>query len=299
MEMRELGRTGLKVSALGFGGAELGFDDGVQVETVNLLLNEALDAGLNVIDTANAYKASEELIGRAVAHRRQQFHLFSKCGATAGFTQFDWSIEGITVQLEQSLRALRTDHLDLLQLHSCSIEELDRGDAIEALQRARAGGKVRFIGYSGDGLAAVHAVQLGVFDTLQTSINIADQQVLDMALPAARAAGMGVIAKRPIANAAWRTGQLPASEYHHSYFHRLRALDYDFLRWSIDESVAHALRFTLSQPGVSTAIVGTSKTGRWARNAKAIAAGALSAAEIGAITTRWAQVAAPDWIGQV
>jgi hypothetical protein len=67
----------------------------------------------------------------------------------------------------------------------------------------------------------------------------------------------------------------------------------------LDAAVAHALRFTLSQPGVSTAIVGTSKSGRWARNAQAIAAGSLGAAELQAIRQRWAEVAAADWIGQV
>ncbi|MBM4780026.1 MAG: aldo/keto reductase, partial [Archangiaceae bacterium] len=134
MHRRMFGKTGLEVSVLGFGGSELGFDDGVTDQKVAALLHPAIDAGLNVIDTASAYLASEQLLGRALVGRRDQVHLFTKCGATDGFSRSDWSARGIRSQLEQSLRALKTDHVELLQLHSCGIDTLERGEAIDALE---------------------------------------------------------------------------------------------------------------------------------------------------------------------
>src|SRR5205085_11440205 len=89
MEMRTFGKTGLKVAPLGFGGGEIGFE-GVTQDIAGKLLNEALDAGLNVIDTAECYMDSEELIGRAVAQRRKDYHLFTKTGHPDGFAEPKW-----------------------------------------------------------------------------------------------------------------------------------------------------------------------------------------------------------------
>ncbi|MDP1823777.1 MAG: aldo/keto reductase [Archangium sp.] len=299
MERRALGKTGLQVSVLGFGGAELGFDPGVTDARAAAVLHPALDAGLNVIDTASAYLASEQLLGRALEGRRDRVLLFSKCGATDGFSRSDWSARGIRAQVEQSLRALKTDYLDLLQLHSCGVDVLERGEAIEVLEALRAEGKTRFIGYSGDGARAVWAVKSGRFDALQTSLNVADQRVLEEALPLALAAGLGVIAKRPVANVAWKHGDGgPADGYHGSYWERLRTLDFDFTHRPLPEAVETALRFTLSQPGVSTAIVGTSSPGRWAQNAASVAKGPLPADVLANIRARWKERAGPGWTGQ-
>ncbi len=299
MERRIFGRTGLQVSVLGFGGAELGFDSGVTDERAAGVLLPAIDAGLNVIDTASAYLASEQLLGRVLQGRRDDLLLFSKCGATDGFSRSDWSEKGIRAQLEQSLRALKTDHLDLLQLHSCGIDVLERGEAITVLEKLRAEGKTRFIGYSGDGEKAVWAVKSGRFDALQTSINVADQRVLEEALPLAAAANMGVIAKRPVANVAWRHGDGgPNDGYHSVYWKRLQALDFDFTRGPLSEAVETALRFTVFQPGLSTAIVGTSSPGRWAENAKSVAKGPLPAELMASIRARWKERAGSDWTGQ-
>jgi aryl-alcohol dehydrogenase-like predicted oxidoreductase len=299
MERRPLGKTGLEVTVLGFGGAELGFDDGVTVQTVEALLHPAIDAGLNVVDTASAYLGSEALLGQALKGRRDRVHLFTKCGATDGFARSDWSPKGLRSQLEASLVALKTDHVELLQLHSCSVDVLERGEAIATLEALKREGKTRFIGYSGDSVAAVWAVTCGRFDTLQTSVNVADQRVLDEALPLARAANLGVIAKRPIANVAWKHGeQGPTNRYHRPYWERLRALDFDFTRQSLPVAVETALRFTLSQPGVSTAIVGTSSPGRWAENAAFADKGPLPPKVIEAVRARWSAVARDSWTGQ-
>lgn len=297
MEKRALGKTGLEVTVLGFGGAEIGFER-ADPESVAQLLNGALDAGLNVIDTAECYVDSEEMIGRAVSHRRSEYHLFTKCGHAAGFDLPDWDPRLLEQSIDRSLSRLRTDHLDLLQLHTCSEETLRRGEVIEVLKRARQAGKTRFIGYSGDSHAARFAVECGAFDTLQTSASIADQQSISLTVPLAREKQMGVIAKRPIANAAWRHGTMPENTYHHTYWERSQKLNYDFLALPLEESIGIALRFTLSVLGVSTAIVGTTRPGRWHENAELLAAGPLPAEQFEAIRRHWQEVAGPDWTGQ-
>jgi aryl-alcohol dehydrogenase-like predicted oxidoreductase len=193
---------------------------------------------------------------------------------------------------------LRTDHLDLLQLHSCSEEELRKGDVIRALQKARDLGCTRYIGYSGDSQAARFAVECGQFDSLQTSISIADQEALELTLPLARERQMGVIAKRPIANAAWRYDHKPKLEYHQAYWERLQKLNYPAANGDSEQAAAIALRFTLSIPGVHTAIVGTKNPQRWHENAAILDAGPLPQAQIDEIRSRWHSVAEKSWVGQ-
>src|SRR2546430_3053898 len=298
MEKRQFGKTDMQVSVLGFGGAEIGFE-GATEETVAHLLKGALDAGLNVIDTGECYEGSEELIGRTVANRRADYFLFTKCGHPRGVGSEDWSPGSLLESIERSLRRLRTDRLDLIQLHSCSETILRKGDAIAALQTAREKGYARYLGYSGDSRAAHFAAECGAFDTLQTSINIADQEAIDLTLPLAREKQMGVIAKRPIANAAWKTGHRPIDSYHHEYWERLRKLNYDFLHDDFAKAISIALRFTLSIPGVHTAIVGTKKPERWEKNAKLLEQGPLEEAMFRKIRERWEECAPRTWIGQI
>jgi aryl-alcohol dehydrogenase-like predicted oxidoreductase len=298
MEKRQLGKTDMRVSVLGFGGAEIGFQ-GATEETVARLLKGALDAGLNVIDTGECYEGSEELIGKTVADRREDYYLFTKCGHPRGAGTEDWSPASLLASIERSLQRLRTDRLDLIQLHSCSESVLRKGDAIATLQTARDKGYARYLGYSGDSQAARYAVECGAFDTLQTSINIADQEAIELTMPLAREKKMGVIAKRPIANVAWKESHKPIDSYHHIYWDRLRKLRYDFIRHlPLEESIAHALRFTLGVPGLHTAIVGTTKPERWQQNARLVEEGLLSAAEFAAIRERWEEIAPASWIGQ-
>ena len=293
-----MGKTDMDVSVLGFGGSEIGYQR-VSAKAVARLLGGALDAGLNVIDTAECYEDSEELIGKALGARRHEVHLFSKCGHARAEARSDWRPEALSRSIERSLRRLATDHLDLIQLHSCGLDVLRRGDAITALERARDRGWVRYIGYSGDGEAARWAVESGRFDTLQTSVSIADQEALDLTLPAARAAALGVIAKRPLANVAWRYARKPAEAYYQEYWERLRALDYAFLRGKGDAAVKTALCFTLGVPGVHTAIVGTTKADRWRQNAALLGDGRLPEAERERIRARWKAVAPASWEGQI
>ncbi len=297
MERRKLGKTDLEVTVLGYGGAEVGFQNET-VETVSRLLNAALDAGLNTIDTAECYGASEELIGQAVSHRRGEYHLFTKCGHASGIDLPDWDPQLLEQSIDRSLKRLRTDYVDVLQLHTCSEEKLRQGDVIAAVQKARDAGKARYIGYSGDSKAARYAVECGAFDTLQTSVSIADQESIELTLPLALERQVGVIVKRPIANACWRTGQKPDNNYLNTYWDRLQELDYDFLKGDLSDSIATALRFTLSTPGVHTAIVGTANPERWKKNAELAEQGALPREQYEAIRARWKAVAKPEWIGQ-
>lgn len=297
MEKRKFGKTDMEFSVLGFGGAEIGWSNQA-AETVGDLLNSALDAGLNVIDTAAAYKSSEELIGKAVSYRRKEFYLLTKCGALDAFTREDWSQKGILETIENSLRNLKTDYLDIAQLHSCSAEILRQADCIEGLIRAQEKGYTRYVGYSGDNEAAKYAIELDFFDSLQTSVSIADQTPIDGNIPLAAEKGLGVIAKRPIANAVWRNSEKPADSYHHEYWDRIQKLKYEFLKKSVEEATATALRFTMTIPGVSTMIVGTTKPNRWQENAKYVSEGNLSNEEFEAIRDRWREIADESWIGQ-
>jgi aryl-alcohol dehydrogenase-like predicted oxidoreductase len=295
MEKRHFGRTEMHVSVLGFGGAEIGFEGATQA-TVSDLLGAALETGVNVIDTAECYPGSEELIGHAIRGHRRSFYVFTKCGHPEGLPKEDWRPGSLLASIERSLRRLGVNYVDLVHLHSCSLAELQQGDVIAALEKARDQGLTSYIGYSGDGAAARYAVDCGRFDSLQTSVSIADQEAIELTLPRAAQRKMGVIAKRPIANAAWRHAQVPANTYHQPYWKRLRELDYDFLKRP--DAAAIALRFTLSQP-VHTAIVGTKNPRRCQENAKLIEAGPLPEDQIQMIRRRWHEVARKDWTGQI
>ncbi|WP_153978991.1 aldo/keto reductase [Paenibacillus xylanilyticus] len=297
MELREYGNTGMKVSTLGFGGSEIGSN--VSKQDVETLLNTALDAGLNVIDTAECYGNSEELIGDVLSHRRDDYYLFTKCGHAAGVDGPDWDAKVLEQTIDRSLRRLKTEYVDVIHLHSCSEEILRQGAVIEVLQRAKEAGKTRFIGYSGDKTDALYAIETGVFDSLETSLNIADQEAIDLTLPEARKRNMGVIAKRPIANAAWTFDTLPEDAYPFVYWRRLQELGYGFLAGNdVQAAVETALRFTLSTEGVDTAIVGTTKPNRWQQNADLVAKGALPQELYDEIRTRWKEVAGADWTGR-
>lgn len=271
MEMRTFGKTGLQVTALGFGGGPVGYlDTGKQ--QVAEVVNAVLDGGINLIDTAAAYKGSEEAIGEAVAHRRDDYVLVSKCGRDPDGE--DWSAAGIAASVDRSLQRLKTDHLDVMLLHTCNLETLKNGEALGALVAARASGKCRFIGFSGDNEAAAFAAGHADVDVIETSVNICDQANIDKVLPIVQANGIGVLAKRPIANAAWTDPSARRGihvNYAMTYSGRLEAMGISpaDLGFEGDPGAAWseiALRFTLSQPGVGTAIVGTTNPANVARN---------------------------------
>ena len=265
MKKVAFGKTGFEVSRLGFGGAPMGFLKTDQ-ERIARILNLLLDSGVNVLDTAAMYPGSEQSIGDHVSHRRKEYVLVSKCGqAFEDLPGAAWSAPLIWATVDRALRRLKTDHLDVMLLHSCDLATLKKGEALGGLIKAREAGKIRFAGYSGDNEAAAYAAALPDIAVIETSVNIADQNNLDTVVSVARKNDIGVIAKRPIANAAWKDpSQQPGmyANYAGEYHRRLKEMKLNPAELGFNGAPEQfwpelALRFTLSFPGVHTAIIGT------------------------------------------
>ncbi len=285
MEKRRLGATDMEVTRLGFGGARIGFEKSNDEEAASLL-NGLLDAGVNFIDTAACYEGSEEQIGRLIAGRRSEYYLATKAGHVVdGATGEPYSEPVITESIERSLMRLNTEAVDLVQIHSCSAEVLLRGEAANALVKAQKAGKTRYIGFSGDGDAAAEAIGMGVFDTLQTSFNLVDQSAAAEIFPIAIARGVGIIAKRPIANAAFGQEASPSS-YADEYWRRSQGMTAP--ADAPDDPIEFALRFTLSLDEIDTAIVGTSSAKHALANLALAAAGPLDPAIVADLRKQFA-----------
>lgn len=304
------GRTGLTVSRLGFGAAPIGLLETDRDDAARLL-NFLLDRGVNLIDTAAAYRGSEAMIGEVIGARRDEFVLVSKCGhAVSEVSAQPWTPGLVTATIERSLRLLRTDRLDVMLLHSCPLEMLEGGELIEALVAARKAGKIRFAGYSGDNEAAAWAAAHPEIAVIQTSVNLVDQVNIDLVLPVCRTHDVGVMAKRPIANAAWKdlSEQRGAyATYAKTYTDRLALLGLDpvgFVGGDSDRAawLELALRFTLSQPEVSTAIIGTTSVENAEANLELARRGPLPPEQVAAIRGAFAAARTAhsemDWSGQ-
>ena len=195
---RTCGAAGMTVSLLGFGAGHIGGSELTEAECATLL-HGLLDAGVTLVDTARSYGLSEERIGRHLSRRRSEFILSTKVGyGVAG--QEDWTQACVVAGVDRALRELRTDHLDIAHLPSCSCEVLAEGGVIEALEKAKAAGKIRAMAYSGENEALDFALASGRFDGLQCSINLCDQKNLKRVLPLGMEQGLGFIVKRPLAN---------------------------------------------------------------------------------------------------
>jgi aryl-alcohol dehydrogenase-like predicted oxidoreductase len=270
MMQRPLGNSGLTVSALGFGAGPVG-SEALDDAAAAALLHGVLDAGITLIDTAPSYGVSEERIGRHLAQRRREFVLSTKCGYGVPGVE-DWTPECITRGVDLALQRMRTDVLDILHFHSCPPDVLRRPGLIEALTRAVQAGKVRAAAYSGDNAGLDAALETGAFAVVQTSVNLFDQRALDHGVARARERGVGVIAKRPLANAPWRFPGRPHAHDVGEYWDRMQrmALPTHGMEWA-----ELALRFTAFAPGVATCIVGTTRLDNLRANARALEQGPL------------------------
>ena len=255
METTTLGKTGLKVGRLGLGLAQLGR---MPVEEAGRLLGTALDGGVNYFDTAECYGDSEENIGKTVAHRRDEIVLATKAGhPSTGSSGRPWTGQTVRDSIDSSLVKLKTDHVDLLQIHAYNISPPLPDEVVQAVLDAKESGKTRFLGYSGENEDAEWAVQSGLFDTLLTCFSISDQRARYGLFEQARSRGMGIIAKKPISAASWGGDPTPNSSSP-NLLQRSRAMqELGPIDGAPQDHIVLALGFVLAHGDVHTAIVGT------------------------------------------
>ncbi len=259
---RELGRTKLQVTTLGYGAMELRGAPRArditeaQAETI---LNKVLDAGINYIDTSIDYGLSEERIGRYISHRRAEYYLASKCGCLVGAPPAPrgqrgahvFTRDNVVAGVEQSLVRMKTDHLDVVQFHaSPSRQTLEEHGALEALLELREAGKVRFIGMSGTLPHLMDHIAMGVFDVLQIPYSAVEREH-EAAIAAAARKGAGIVIRGGAAKGAPTEGKQAGLQWE-----RWRRADLDDLLDGMTP-MEFILRFTCTNPDLDTTIVGT------------------------------------------
>ncbi len=280
MIRNQLGTTGLTVTKLGYGAMEIRGNrvwngrpttDGEADE----ILNAALDAGINFIDTSNDYGLSEAHIGRALRKRRNEFILATKCGCF-WTDQGDhdeithvWTRENLLANIETSLRRLQTDHVDLLQLHNAPIEETDRAGLLDVLEEIRKSGKILFYGVSSVSPHLQAYIGRKVFRTFQIPYSAVDRAHEELITQAART-GAGTIIRGGVGQGEPGIGRGDDGKW--ALWEKAR-LD-DLL--DVGESrTAFMLRFTLSHPDISTIIAGTKSPQHLRENVAAAEKGPL------------------------
>jgi aryl-alcohol dehydrogenase-like predicted oxidoreductase len=293
LPLRSFGSTGLRVPLLGFGAMQVG-DPALDEARAARLLNHVLDAGLTLLDTARSYGLAEERIGRHVAARRDEFVLSTKVGYDIAGVR-DWTYDCVVRGVDAARDRLRTDVIDIVHLHSCPLETLQSGEVTQALIDCRERGKLRLAAYSGDDAPLRHAAASGVFDSLQASVNLCDQQALPTLLEA-RARGLGTIAKRSLCGRPW-VGTYTGDYAHDIYRRRFEQLapGLGFAPWDWDD---FALRFTAFSRGVDCVIVGGKDAANVDRNVATVASGPLKLEERAAVVAAY-EALGRDWGGLV
>jgi aryl-alcohol dehydrogenase-like predicted oxidoreductase len=278
---RALGHTGADVTILGYGAMELrGLPRGPEItdEDAGRLLNAVVDGGINLIDTSPDYGRSEELIGAHLAHRRDEFFLASKCGClvnppadTPPPYPHDYSQANVRADVEQSLRRLRTDRLDLVQVHmSPSRATLEENRTVETLKELRSEGKVRFIGMSGILPNLPDHLAMNVFDAFQIPYSAVQRDHEDLITEAADK-GTGTLIRGGAARGAasqeknWTVGPLTQQQGVGQRNWETSGIE-DLISEAGIGRQEFILRFTLSHPGLSTTIVGTANPAHLASN---------------------------------
>jgi aryl-alcohol dehydrogenase-like predicted oxidoreductase len=278
---RALGRTGADVTILSYGAMELRGQPrgpGIADEDAGRLLNAVLDGGINLIDTSPDYGRSEELTGTYISHRRDEFFLASKCGCpmelpadTPPPYPHDYSPGNVRANVEQSLRRLRTDRLDLVQVHmSPSRATMEENRTVETLKDLQAEGKLRFIGMSGILPNLPDHLAMGVFDVFQIPYSAVQRDHEELVTEAAEA-GAGTFIRGGAARGAasedknWRVSPLTQDPGVGQRNWETSGVA-DLLAEAGMGNMEFVLRFTLSHPGLSTTIVGTANPAHLAGN---------------------------------
>lgn len=277
------GRTGLTITTLGYGamevrGSRIWGGRHIEDDAADRILNAVLDAGITFIDTANDYGRSEEYIGRFLSHRRDQFVLATKCGCTVVHkdehtddTPHVWTRENLFRGLHESLERMRTDHVDVMQLHNPSVEQAEAGDLVAALQEMRDQGKVRWIGISSTHPHIETYIGWGVFDVFQIPYSALERAHED-AIQKAHDSGAGVIVRGGVARGEPGQGLGGADRWA-----TWEKAGLDDLLGEGESRTQWLLRFTNTHPGMHTNIVGTSNHAHLADNVAAAARGPLPA----------------------
>ncbi|RYG34425.1 aldo/keto reductase [bacterium] len=278
-----LGRTDLDVTKLGYGamevrGTRIWGGRPVTEDEADRILNAVLDAGINFIDTANDYGRSEEFIGRFLAQRREEYVLATKCGCTVVHRDEDtddtphvWTRENLFRGLHESLERMKTDYVDVMQLHNPSVEQAEAGELVRALEDMRAEGKVRFIGISSTEPHLDTYIGWGMFDTFQIPYSALERQH-EESIQKATDAGAGVILRGGVAR-----GEPGAGLGNEDRWKTWEAANLDELLDEGETRTGFLLRFTNSHPGMHTNIVGTKNPEHLLENVRAAAQGPLSA----------------------
>jgi aryl-alcohol dehydrogenase-like predicted oxidoreductase len=278
MEKRTFGNTGLSVTALGYGAMELRHVDEAEADR---LLNAVLDGGINFIDTSPDYGPSEDLIGKFIAQRRDEYFLATKCGCNVPLTGGDdapphiWTGAHVRHNIEHSLRRLRTDYVDVWQVHSAEPDELAQSDVLETMLRIREEGKVRHIAVSMSGRAEGYGYgqlrpylgrEWDAFEAIQVWYS-ALARASEGAMAEASARGKGMIIR----------GVVRKVEPWESLGDAVTKLGLGDLRAAGEDAAQFLLRFALAHPGLHTTIIGTKSLDHLADNIRAMAAGPLPA----------------------
>jgi aryl-alcohol dehydrogenase-like predicted oxidoreductase len=277
---RQLGRTGLEVTALGYGAMELRGAPRArditeaQAETI---LNKVLDAGINYIDTSIDYGLSEERIGRYISHRRSEYYLASKCGCLVGAPPAPrgqrnahfFTRDNVQAGVEQSLLRMKTDYLDIVQFHSSpSRQTLEEHGALEALLELKAAGKVRFVGMSGTLPHLTEHIAMGVFEVFQIPYSAVEREH-EAAIAAAAQKGAGIVIRGGAAKGAPTKGKQAGLQWE-----RWRQAHLDDLLDGMTP-MEFILRFTFTNPDLDTTIVGTINPAHLQTNLDILAQGPL------------------------
>lgn len=295
MITKTLGRTGLEVTQLGFGAMEIRGPrtwKGREVtdEQADAILNAVLDAGINFIDTAVDYGLSEERIGRFISSRREEYFLATKCGCDpkdAGDhieTPHTWTRDNLLRNISGSLERMKTDHVDILQLHNPTVEAVRENGLVEALNEIRNQKATRFIGISTTLPHLPEFAQMGAFDTFQIPYSCLQPAHHDSITLAAQSAA-GVIVRGGIAQGGWEGAVAPGerkSVWESAHLGELCD--------GMDPSEL-ILRYTLSHPHCHTTIVGTLDPDHLAGNVAAAEKGPLDKDLYDEITRRVAEAA--------
>ncbi|MBP3307037.1 MAG: aldo/keto reductase, partial [Anaerotignum sp.] len=195
MDYVTLGKTGLKISRLGFGGIPI---QRVDAAVTKELAKAMVEKGVNYIDTARGYTVSESYIGEALEGIRDKFVLATKSMARTK--------EAMAADIETSLKNLRTDYIDLYQIHNPNMEQLEQvisaGGALEALQEAKAAGKIGHLGLTAHSLEVFEkALELDWVETIMFPYNIVETQATDLIKKCAEK-NIGFIDMKPLAGGA-------------------------------------------------------------------------------------------------